>query len=111
MSNNDITGDRIVTGSPSENYKSGWDRIFSKKIKEPSAEVMEMFRKLEQHDWSVEAALKAFKDVPTRDEKACGCYKSCGATREEYDEDCFGWNNCSYCDNGWFPCNQNCMVF
>lgn len=117
MSRNDITGEIISTGQAKgdkELYDSGWDRIFGKKQKEPSPDALEMFRKIGQGDWSMDAAYKAFKDVPPRESvegKSCGCLKSCGGTREEYDSDCFGWNNCSYCDNGWFPCNQNCVVF
>lgn len=28
---NDVTGDFIITGASSENYRTGWDRIFGKK--------------------------------------------------------------------------------
>lgn len=31
IARNDITGDAIVTGGTTENYRTGWDRIFGKK--------------------------------------------------------------------------------
>ena len=31
---NDITGDPLVSKSPTESYRDGWDRIFGKKNKE-----------------------------------------------------------------------------
>ena len=36
-SQNDITGDHIITGVSNETYRKGWDRIFSKKS-EPNNE-------------------------------------------------------------------------
>jgi len=35
-SQNDITGDHIITKASSEGYRNGWDRIFGKKDKEES---------------------------------------------------------------------------
>jgi hypothetical protein len=30
--------------------------------------------------------------------------------KANWNSDCFGWNECYHCDNGWFPCNQYCIV-
>lgn len=32
---NDITGDVIATGTTTDSYREGWDRIFGKKAKKP----------------------------------------------------------------------------
>jgi hypothetical protein len=39
----------------------------------------------------------------------CECDRE-GGNRHEYGEGCSGWNDCLYCDNGWFPCNLNCAI-
>ncbi|WP_155257348.1 MULTISPECIES: hypothetical protein [Burkholderia] len=41
--------------------------------------------------------------------RPCDCDKE-GGNQHEYSEECAGWNGCYHCDNGWFPCNQNCIV-
>lgn len=28
----------------------------------------------------------------------------------EFGEGCRTWNSCFHCDNGWYPCNQYCIV-
>jgi hypothetical protein len=45
-SKNDITGDFILTGAASDNYRDGWERIFGKKkviesTPEPTQEQLE----------------------------------------------------------------------
>lgn len=46
---------------------------------------------------------------PIQFSRPCDCDKE-GGNQHEYSEDCAGWNGCYHCDNGWFPCNQNCIV-
>lgn len=57
---NDITGDKLITGSATDAYRTGWDRIFGNKRVEPEVtEVAEedfskaFFLEIEEHDnWS-----------------------------------------------------------
>lgn len=117
MSRNEITGDVLSNHKGDKDlYDAGWDRIFGNKktlmqqrvsTDKCISQAADMARVQNMLD-----ALDKLREIQCcSDSKACGCLKSCGGTREEYDSDCFGWNNCSYCDNGWFPCNQNCVVF
>jgi hypothetical protein len=35
MATNDITGDKLTTGESTEQYRSGWDRVFGSKKPAP----------------------------------------------------------------------------
>ena len=53
-SQNDITGDHIITKVSNETYRSGWDRIFGKKP-EPTKESDKLANRSKgYYDWSEE---------------------------------------------------------
>lgn len=53
-SQNDVTGDHIITKASNETYRSGWDRIFGKKS-EPTKESDESSKGSKgYYDWSEE---------------------------------------------------------
>lgn len=97
---NDITGDPVRTGRKGslEKYATGWELIFSK-----GKDVQ-----LICDDCNLD---RLKEDCPKPED--CGMMGEAQVSeieKKDWNESCAGWNSCYHCDNGWFPCNQYCIV-
>lgn len=69
---------------------------------------------VDEHFWDLMDA--PGDKIPSIDENgtirhACFCDMKGKGDQHEYEKGCSGWNECFYCDNGFYTCNQNCLVF
>lgn len=66
MSRNDITGDAIISKGATEDYRAGWDRIFSKKeqITIDSMELQHYRRYLETTEDVVKLTFVQWTELP-----------------------------------------------